>query len=288
MNKQSVLVAGASGYLGGYIYRALLQRSYPTTVLVRNRKELSYRPDELCLLEAELTHAETIEGCCKGVNTVISSVGITRQKDGLTYMDVDFQANVNLLEEAKKAGVQKFVYISVLNGEKLRHLAIGAAKERFVDYLKASGMDYCIIRPNGFFSDMRDFLSMAERGKVYLFGDGELQLNPIHGEDLANFCLDKMDNHASEFEVGGPDVLSQNQIAQLALEAQEKPVKIVHLPDWIRRLTLWTVRHFSSPAKSGPVEFFLTCMTMEMIAPQVGKHHLAAFFREEVERRKLA
>ena len=82
---------------------------------------------------------------------VISTVGITRQKDGLTYMDVDFQSNVNLIEEAKKEGVKKFIYISVLNGEKLRHLKICEAKEKLGDYLKLSGMNYCIIRPNGFF-----------------------------------------------------------------------------------------------------------------------------------------
>jgi uncharacterized protein YbjT (DUF2867 family) len=82
---------------------------------------------------------------------VISTVGITRQKDGLTYNDVDYQANVNLIDEAKKKGVKKFIYISVFNGQLLRHLKICEAKEKLVDYLKKSGLDFCIIRPNGFF-----------------------------------------------------------------------------------------------------------------------------------------
>ena len=63
---------------------------------------------------------EALAGFCKNIDVVISTVGITRQKDGLTYMDVDFQSNVNLIDEAKKEGVKKFIYISVLNGEKLR------------------------------------------------------------------------------------------------------------------------------------------------------------------------
>lgn len=46
-------------------------------------------------------------------------------------------------------------------------------------------MDYCIVRPTGFFSDMKDFLDMAKDGRVYLFGNGQLKMNPIHGEDLA-------------------------------------------------------------------------------------------------------
>ena len=63
--------------------------------------------------------------------------------------------------KAKKEGVKKFIYISVLNGKKLRHLKICEAKEKLGIYLKSLGMDYCIIRPNGFFSDMKDFLKMV-------------------------------------------------------------------------------------------------------------------------------
>jgi uncharacterized protein YbjT (DUF2867 family) len=69
-------------------------------------------------------------------------------------MDGDFQANVNLIEEAKRSGVKKFIYVSVLNGEKFKQTKICYAKEALVDYLKQSGMAYTIVRPNGFFSDM--------------------------------------------------------------------------------------------------------------------------------------
>jgi hypothetical protein len=45
---------------------------------------------------------------------------------------------MNLLQEAKKSRVKKFIYVSVLNGENLRHLKICDAKERFVEQLKKS------------------------------------------------------------------------------------------------------------------------------------------------------
>ena len=51
-------------------------------------------------------------------------------------------------------------------------LKICEAKEQFVTDLKTSGIDYCIVRPNGFFSDLGDFLEMASKGTVYLFGKG--------------------------------------------------------------------------------------------------------------------
>ena len=90
----------------------------------------------------------------------------------MTYLKVDYQGSSNLLKEALKDEVEVFQYISAINGEKLRHLTIFEAKEKFVDELKNSGINYCIIRPNRFFSDMMDFLNMAKAGRIYLFGNG--------------------------------------------------------------------------------------------------------------------
>lgn len=278
-----VLVAGATGYLGKYITLDLLNRNIDTRIIVRDKTKVKLKNDRLEVIEAQVTQPETLTGICEGVDVLISSVGITRQKDGLSYMDVDYQANVNLIEEARKSGVRKFIYISALNGEKLRHLKIGEAKEKLCDYLKASGLDYCILRPNGFFSDMGDFLKMAEGGKVYLFGDGNYRLNPIHGEDLAKVVVDAIDQDEKEINVGGPELLTQNEIAELALKAHNKPIRISHLPDWIRRFSLWAVRTFTSPKTYGPIEFFLTVMVMDMESPQYGKHKLGDFFVEKVQ-----
>ena len=151
MDKNKILIAGATGYLGTFITKELVNKGNDVTIIVRNKKKINIEAQNLTILEAQVTQPETLKGVCKNIDVVISTVGITRQKDGLTYMDVDFQSNVNLIEEAKKGGVKKFIYISVLNGEKLRFLKICEAKEKLGDYLKSSGMDYCIIRPNEFF-----------------------------------------------------------------------------------------------------------------------------------------
>ena len=281
-NSQTVLLAGATGYLGGYIAKALAQDQMASKLVARSPQKLkALEGKTVKLIKAEVTKPNTLIGICEGVTTVISTVGITRQKDGLTYMDVDYQANLNLLNEAKSAGVKKFIYVSAINGNKYRHLKIFEAKEKFVDALKSSGLDYTILRPNGFFSDMKDFLNMAKRGKVYLFGTGEQKLNPIHGEDLAMVCLQAINSSKSEIIVGGPDVLTLNEIGEMALDALEKPVKISHLPDWTRRFTIWALRTFTSSKTYGPIEFFLTLMAEDQIAPRFGSKRLYYFFREQ-------
>jgi uncharacterized protein YbjT (DUF2867 family) len=229
-------------------------------------------------LHAEVTDPDSIRGCCRDIDVVISTIGITRQKDGLTYMDVDYQANVNLLNEALKSGVKKFIYLSVLNGEKLRHLKGCDAKEMFVDQLKSSGMEYSIIRPNGFFSDMTELYTMAKKGRVYLFGNGSFKSNPIHGADLAAFCVDAIDASTKEVDIGGPETFTHNEIASIAFEVLNKKPKITYIPDLIRGTALTLVRLCTSSKVYGPVEFFMTVMAMDMCAPEHGTHTLRNYF----------
>jgi len=274
-----VLLAGVTGYLGGYIAKELLKKSYHVKALARNPSKLNQINIGLKeLVQAELTQPDSIKSCCKNIDVIISTVGITRQKDGLTYMDVDYQANMNLLQEAKQNGVKKFIYISVLNGNHLRKLKICDAKELFVEQLIKSGLDYCIIRPNGFFSDMTDFFTMAKKGRVYLFGDGELKMNPIHGEDLAEVCVEAIDKPDQEINVGGPETLTHNEIATLAFEVLGIKPKITHIPNWVHIAILKLVKLFTGSKVYGPIEFFMTVMAMDMVAPEYGKHTLREYF----------
>jgi len=279
---KKIALAGATGYLGRHIVHQLLLNQYDFVALARNVSKLqALGLAESQLAEVQVTDPSTLTGVFEGVDTVISTVGITRQKDGLTYMDVDYQANMNLLNEALSAGVRKFVYVSAVNGQQFRHLKIMEAKEKFVDALQASGLEYTVLRPNGFFSDMQDFLDMAQGGRVYLFGDGQFKLNPIHGKDLAEVCLQAIEADQPEISVGGPDILTQNEIGELALEAQSQPVKITHIPDWIRKAAIVLLRTFTSSQTYGPIEFFLTMMGQDNIAPRYGRHRLADFFRQQ-------
>lgn len=277
-----VLLAGATGYLGKHILNELRLWGIPTTAIVRSPEKLGgLEWEHLYIKEAQVTNAESLKGLFEDISTVISTVGITRQKEGLTYMEVDYQANANLLEEAMSAGVKKFIYVSVLDGDHLRNLSIVNAKERFVDQLKQSGLKYTVIRPNGFFSDMKDFLMMAKLGRVYLFGKGEKVLNPIHGADLAEVVVKAIASNEKEISVGGPDLLTQNEIAEMAFLAFNKPSQITHLPNWLRHLIIYGTRLLTKTSTYGPIEFFLTLMARENIAPRYGSRRVQDFFKQE-------
>jgi len=282
---ENILLAGATGYLGQHILTELSLWRIPAVAVARNPEKLRKLDPELVrIVKADVTEPSTIDGICTDIDTVISTLGITRQKDGLTYMEVDYHANLNLLRESQRRGVRKFIYISVINGDKLRHLAITAAKEKFVDELKASGTGYTIIRPNGFYSDMLEFLEMAKRGRIYLFGKGEFKMNPIHGADLAEICVQAISQSMKEITIGGPDILTHNEIADMAFRALAKPSNIAYLPSWIRKGFLSAMRTFTSSRTFGSYEFFLEMMGQDNIAPRYGIHRLQDYFNHEIEK----
>ena len=281
---QKVLVAGATGYLGRHLVSELKQKGYWVRALVRSAKQQIQVSATDEIFVGQITKPETLHCIADGIDVVISAVGITRQKDGLTYMDVDYQGNANLLHEAEGSGVKKFIYISAIDGDKNRQLKIFQAKERFADELKRSSIDSTIVRPNGYFSDMGDFLNMAASGRIYLFGNGNVKINPISGGDLANFIVSLIAQKQSDVAVGGPEILSLNQISHLAGQALGREIKITHLPDWMRKIAIVLVRNFTSQKTYGPIEFFLTFMGSDHIGQSVGNERLIDFYIEEAKK----
>lgn len=275
-----VLVAGASGYLGGFVVREFKSRGYFVRALARSAAKLKSIGDSMDeAVEAEVTQPQTLAHVCDGVDVVFSSIGITRQKDGLTFRDVDYQGNKNLLDAALRASVRKFVYVSAFNAAQLRHLDIAAAHEDFVDELKASGIDYAVLRPTGYFSDMGEILDMARRGRVWLIGSGENRVNPIHGADLAVACVDAAEGEEKEVDVGGPQTMTWNQAAELAFEALGGPRKVAHIPPWLMWAVVCLVRLFNRH-QGELLAFFATMATRDVVAPSTGTHTLEAHYRD--------
>ena len=278
---KKVLVAGATGYLGQFMVKALKAKDYWVRALGRSVEKMAaveeYADD---LFVGEVTNPDSLHGLCDGIDVVFSSVGITRQKDGLTYRDVDYQANRNLLTIAEASDVSKFMYVHVLNAEKLGRVAMIQAKQAFVDELQRSTLDHVVICPTGFFSDMEEFLSMARAGRVYLFGDGSNRINPIHGADLAEFCIRAIESQDQQLDVGGPEVFTYREIAELALDVFDQPEKITCVPKPLVSATVGGLRWLTPVKVHGPIEFMASVMTMDVIGEAYGQRRLGDHFRD--------
>lgn len=278
MQTPVILLAGGTGKLGGYLLKELVRSNFKTRALYRKGSILDIHDTASAeAVEADVTNPSTLKGLFRDVDVVISTVGITTQKEGLNYQDVDYQANINLLNQALEEGAGKFIYISSLHCDELRHLDLCRAKEEFVDELKISGIEYCVIRPNGFYSDLGKFLETANSGRVFLFGNGTFRLNPIHGHDMASEIVRMITSNDKELTIGGPETFSHNELVDLASTVLKKEVKTTYLPVWIPPIMISLLRFFTSQNIYGPLEFFITVMARDMIAPSYGSKRLKDF-----------
>ncbi|WAX56678.1 SDR family oxidoreductase [Jatrophihabitans cynanchi] len=276
-----VLVAGSTGYLGRHIVQALHERGHHVRALARNPARLEPIRDAVDeAFTADATDREGLAGSCDGIDAVVSAVGLVGKSGAQTCWDVDYGANANLLAEAVRAGAGKFVYTSVVRAPALEKLQLVRAKRAFEEHLRSSGLAHTILFPNGYFSDFDAYLNMAHKGRVYLFGDGTFRINPIAGADVATAAVDALTSDADEVELGGPEVLTHEQIAQQAFRALGVAPRITHVPAGLLTSALALMRLLTPLRVHGVIEFPLTVLTHDVISPTTGQRHLAEHYRE--------
>lgn len=280
------LVAGATGNLGKALISVLRERGSEVVALVRPSSQSHLQPLENYITEtvvAEITKPDIAASAFSGVHTVISSVGITRQRDGLTYDKVDYGGNLNLLQTAERAAVERFIYVSVVGADRDVDVPVIQAKRRFEKALIESTLKWQIVRPSGFFTDMTDVWKMALTGTVHLFGDGQSKISPIDPVDLAEAIADLLEAEPRQIRsIGGPADFTWNEIAKLACQVAGKSCTIRHWPKWLLRATLAIMRGISRPTH-GTLSFLGHVMTNDTTAPNHGSRNLEGFFRAQQE-----
>lgn len=284
---KTVLIAGATGYLGKYAVRAFKARGYHVRVLTRSEARLFEpgpfsapaleRDDYDEVFVGEVTQPETLSGLMDGIDLVFSSIGISRQRDGLTFEQVDYQCNKNLIDLASEAGVKRFTYVSMQGTENIMQLAITQAHEKVVQALQDSPMEYRVVRPCGYFSDMGVLYDMAAKGRSFLVGEGANLMNPIHGRDLAEVCVDTSEGVELQVEAGGPDIMTQREAAELAFDVVGKPPKITIVPMWLARGLARFIGLLSTQF-GDLAEFIVTAGEIDGVGPQRGKITLRSYF----------
>lgn len=280
------LVAGATGNLGRALIPVLHELGREVVALVRpgSRSRLESLGDDVReIVSAEVTRPDIEPSVFNGVHTVISSIGITRQRDGFTYEQVDYAGNLNLLRAAERCGARRFIYVSVVGADEDVDIPVIRAKRRFEEALVESALEWQIVRPSGFFTDITDVLKMAFKGTVHLFGDGQSRISPIHPADLAECIADLIDTEPGKIlSIGGPADYTWNEIAELACRIAGDRCRIRHWPEWLLQATLVITRVFSR-STYGTLSFLGYVMTNDTTAANHGSRSLEKFFLAQKE-----
>lgn len=287
-----VLVVGATGYLGRHIVAQLRELGYPVRALARDPARLAAEREKgVEIFAGQVTQAETLAGLCDGISTVVSTLGVRSLAPRPTPWEVDYEGNLNVLTAAKAAGVQHFIFVGVLHGRAWRaSIPVLEPRERFIDTLSQSGLPWTVLRPPGAFNDMELIFRQARRGRVFLIGTGEARINPIHATDIAREvarALADTDMREKTYDIGGPEVFTYAQIAQMAFEALKTKPHITHIAPWLLDGLAWTLKPFNSNA-AGFLRFFRKVTTTDMTAALTGQEYLSNFFAQLADRARRA
>lgn len=232
-----VVLAGAFGKLGSDVLRALVAAGHETVaadMVIRELDDLD--PAAYTTKTIDVQDVENLKGLCDGADVVITTVGLTGASTKVNNYDIDYQGNLNLLNEAKAAGVKKFVYISVINADKGDGIPMVNSKFLLEEELKKSGVPYVIHRPTGYFYDIAHvFWPMILGNKVQLLKGEPKTANVIDTKDFARFIIDTMGEENVTYSVGGTETYTYQEIAQMFWEAagKEGDVEIKYAPAWM-------------------------------------------------------
>lgn len=279
---KKVLVVGATGQLGQQVIKELKHRSYWVRALARNPAKLEGSGvDEI--VKADLTDPASLKTSCQEMDWVFSCAGAVMNLDSFrdrkSFYEIDFQGNCNLLAEAQAAGVKKFGYVSLLSAEKLLQTEYADAHEKFVTALKASGLDYTVIRPTGFFSFLLEILKFAQKGRGLIIGSGECRTNPIHEKDLAKVCVEAMEGHEPDVPAGGPEIHTRRQCTELAFEALNQKPKLMFVSPGFFKLMIAPLR-FLNRRWYALMDFGIAVTQIDVVAPSSGSSRLKEFFQQ--------
>ncbi|MDO4258597.1 MAG: NmrA family NAD(P)-binding protein [Actinomycetaceae bacterium] len=281
-----ILVAGASGYLGRFITTELHRRGYRVRAIVRDRARaegpgragapsLAGSVDEWFV--GDIRDPKIRDKAADGTGWVISALGVTRQ--GADPMDIDLEANTGLLDSAWKGKAPGFSYVHVA-GAKNCPARLVKAKEAFVAKLEDSPLTTHVIEPSAYFSDMVSVLKMARSGLIPILNP-TVRCNPIHGADLATHIADGVEvSHSGTTTVGGPEILTWPEIAQLAFNAHGRRGFTPHVPSKTLVSLLRKVAKVDS-VRSSPAIFATWAMSHDAVGDPIGSHHLGDFFKEQ-------
>ncbi|MBQ1482942.1 MAG: NAD(P)H-binding protein [Erysipelotrichaceae bacterium] len=232
-----VLLAGAFGNLGFEILKALTNEKYEVIAADLKEKENNGLEGKYVFKAIDATDPKTLSGICDGVDTVITTMGLTTSSKKFTAYDIDYQGNLNLYNEAKKAGVRKFNYISVISCDEpgAEKVPMLNAKYMLEQEIKKGDMKYVIYRPTGYFYDIaKVFKPYIDKGEMQLLkGYHGVRANVVDCPDFAKFIVDHMDDENVTYNVGGKETYTYEEMAKMCFRAAGKPVIIKDSPVWM-------------------------------------------------------
>lgn len=283
---KKVLLFGGTGNLGSEIAKEARKQGYELALVTRNNSKTGkFISLGATTVVADVTNKDSLAGICKGYDVVISSLGKSvslNDKSKPSFYDIDYMANSNILEETKKSGVKKFVYVSAMHAEDYPDLTYFKVHHDFSEKLKASGLNYSVIKPPAIFSAFIDLIDMAKKGKLMNVGSGVKKTNPIYEGDLAKICVDSVKENNTTIEAGGKYVYTRKEINEIIQKEANPAKKVKSVPLGLIKFTLPFIKLVNRNTYD-KFAFYTEVLQHDLIAPQKGEMKFEDYVKMKVK-----
>ena len=263
-----ILVTGGTGNLGTELVRRLTARGHAVRVLTRDPERAHARlgpgPE---IVAGDARQMGELDVALKGIHSVVSAMtGFGPGAQG--PQAVDQQGNLNLIRAAQTSGVRRFVLLSMHGASPDHQMELHRMKYRAEEALRASRLEWVILRPNAFMELWVDLAGgpIAKNGKAMVFGRGDNPINFNSVRDIAHFVELALTEPAltrTVLSVGGPDNFTFNQLVDRIACAAGRKVSVRHVPRPLMRISAATMRPFK-PDVAGMIEAGLAMDSADM------------------------
>ena len=241
-----IAVIGGTGFIGEAIVAELLRRGEQVVVVSHaGRRDLTVAGKSVEVRQADVTDRAALVAALRGVQTVVGAAqfkGFPNQqpKKGLTFEAVDRQGTVNAVAAARENGATRYVYISgagaAPNSDKVWYRAKWGAEEA----IRGSGLAHTIVRPSWVFGPRDNALNQyiafvrSPLPVVPVIGNGRQRLMPVFVDDVARVAADGATGKlGGTFEIGGPEVVTMDEVIRIVEAVLGKRKPLVHQPAWL-------------------------------------------------------
>lgn len=246
----TILVVGATGTLGRQVVRRALDDGYKVRCLVRSPKKASFLKEWGAeLVSGNLCQPQSLPAVLEGVTAVIDAA-TARATDNLSIKQVDWDGKVALIQAAKAAGVERFIFFSILDAEKYPNVPLMEIKRCTELFLQEAGINYTILRLCGFMQGLigQYAIPILEGQAVWVTGESS-PIAYMDTQDIAKFALRALSVPATEkqtFPVVGTRAWSAEEIISLCERLTGKQAKITRMPLNLLRTVRRVARFFQS------------------------------------------